>query len=140
MKTSRGHAWRGTVVGALLWLIASPACAQANHATVAPVPESQPTITPGSNLVLVPAFVYDPARLRNAPKEELPCARATVAAFSSSSPHNPMPKDCHVTEVHSLKAADFRIFEDGADQRDTHMRTWIACTRLSESSCKLAQK
>jgi hypothetical protein len=73
--------------------------------------------TTESDLVLVPVFVYDPARLRNAANKELPCARATVGAFFKLPASQPyLPKDCDVTEVHGLQPADFRVFQGGVEQ------------------------
>lgn len=78
----------------------------------------QGTITVQSNLVLVPVFVYDPARMAQAPKEEMPCARAMVVNFFKLAPTEPyLPKDCDVTEVQGLTKEDFRLFEDGAERQ-----------------------
>src|SRR5207237_7994663 len=88
-----------------------------------PVASTQATapqrhLTVQTNLVLVPVFVYDPARMAQAPKEEMPCAREMVVTFFKLTPTQPyLPKDCGVTEVQGLKAEDFRIFEDGAEQQ-----------------------
>ena len=41
----------------------------------------QAHLTVQTNLVLVPVFVYDPARMAEAPKEEMPCAREMVVTF-----------------------------------------------------------
>lgn len=81
-----------------------------------------PAVKVESNLVLVPVFVYDPAKMTNAPKEELPCARATVVAFFKLPPTQPyLPNDCDVTEVQDLSAKDFRLFQDGAEQQIVRM-------------------
>ena len=75
-------------------------------------------LTVQSNLVLVPVFVYDPARMAQAPKEEMPCAREMVVNFFKLTPTQPyLPKDCDVTEVPDLSAKDFRLFEDGVEQQ-----------------------
>src|SRR5919109_1533042 len=77
----------------------------------------QARLTVQTNLVLVPVFVYDPARMAQAPKEEMPCARAMVVAFFKLGATEPyLPKDCDVTEVQGLTAEDFRLFEDGVEQ------------------------
>ena len=75
-------------------------------------------LTVQTNLVLVPVFVYDPARMAEAPKEEMPCARAMVVTFFQLPPTQAyLPKDCDVTEVQGLAAKDFRLFEDGVEQQ-----------------------
>lgn len=77
-----------------------------------------PKVTVETNLVLVPVFVYDPARMAQAPKDELPCARADVAVFFKIPNTQPyLPTDCDVTEVHGLTVKDFRLFQDGAEQQ-----------------------
>jgi len=79
-------------------------------------------LTVETNLVLVPVFVYDPARMAQAPKDELPCARADVAAFFKIPTTEPyLPTDCDVTEVHGLTVKDFRLFQDGAEQQILRM-------------------
>jgi hypothetical protein len=81
-----------------------------------------PPVTVESNLVVVPVFVYDPARMAQAPKDELPCARADVTAFFSIPTRQPyLPTDCDVTEVHGLTVKDFRLFQDGAEQQILRM-------------------
>jgi hypothetical protein len=75
-----------------------------------------------SNSVLVPVFVYDEASLDKAPKDELSCARLTVASFYKLPLTEPfLPKDCDTAEIRNLRAKDFRIFEDGARQQVTTM-------------------
>src|SRR5437588_12716393 len=75
-------------------------------------------LTVQSNLVLVPVFVYDPARMAQAPKEEMPCAREMVVTFFKLTPTQPfLPKDCDVTEVQGLTAKDFRLFDDRVEQQ-----------------------
>lgn len=103
-----------------LFHVAAPALARsegsATGSTQTSAPQSQLTVQ--SNLVLVPVFVYDPARMAQAPKEEMPCARAMVVTFFKLAPTEPyLPKDCDVTEVQGLTAKDFRLFEDGAEQK-----------------------
>jgi hypothetical protein len=81
-----------------------------------------PPVTVESNLVVVPVFVYDPARMAQAPKDELPCARADVTAFFSIPTRQPyLPTDCDVTEVHGLTVKDFRLFQGGAEQQILRM-------------------
>lgn len=104
---------------ALICLLPLRAFAQTNRST-SPSPQSPTnprTVKVESNLVLVPVFVYDPAKMAKAPKEELPCARATVVEFFKLAPTEPfLPKDCDVTEVDDLTAKDFRLFQDGKEQ------------------------
>jgi|GEM_PF-1097018 len=110
---------RISFVAAFFCLSASLAVAQTKPPQS---PATQPPANPApmtveSNLVLVPVFVYDPSRMADAPKQELPCARATVVAFFKLPPTQPyLPKDCDVTEVQDLGAKDFRLFQDGAPQ------------------------
>jgi hypothetical protein len=81
-----------------------------------------PKVKVETNLVLVPVFVYDPARMAQAPKDELPCARADVAAFFKIPTTQPyLPTDCDVTEVHGLTVKDFRLFQDDAEQQILRM-------------------
>jgi hypothetical protein len=121
-----GKMWKGNPARALLLAIAGlfyvaarVTLAQsegsaASTQTAAP----QARLTVQSNLVLVPVFVYDPARMAQAPKEEMPCAREMVVTFFKLAPTEPyLPKDCDVTEVQGLTAKDFRLFEDGAEQK-----------------------
>jgi len=78
----------------------------------------QAHLTVQTNLVLVPVFVYDPARMAEAPKEEMPCAREMVVTFFKLTPTQPfLPKDCDVTEVQGLTAKDFRLFDDRVEQQ-----------------------
>ncbi len=81
-----------------------------------------PKVTVETNLVVVPVFVYDPARMADAPKQEMPCARADVAAFFKLPATQPyLPTDCDVTEIHGLTVKDFRLFQDGAEQQIQRM-------------------
>ena len=115
---------RIAAVAALLYLCASLASAQTKPPQS---PATQPPANPApmtveSNLVLVPVFVYDPSRMADAPKKELPCARATVVAFFKLPATQPyLPKDCDVTEVQDLGPKDFRLFQDGAPQQIVKM-------------------
>ena len=112
------------MVSALLCLTPSVVFAQTKTSTSPPAsPPSNPaTVKVESNLVLVPVFVYDPSRMAQAPKEELPCARATVVAFFKLLATQPyLPSDCDVTEVQDLTAKDFRLFQDGAQQQIVRM-------------------
>ena len=107
-------------VAGLLCVAALAAVAQNKSLPAASSQATTPQgrITVQSNLVLVPVFVYDPARMAQASKEEMPCARAMVVTFFKLAPTEPyVPKDCDVTEVHGLTSEDFRIFEDGAEQQ-----------------------
>ena len=104
----------------LLCVAALPTVAQTKGS---PAASNQPTapqarVTVQTNVVLVPVFVYDPSRMAQAPKEEMPCARAMVVTFFKLPPTEPyLPKDCDVTEVQGLTAEDFRLFEDGVEQQ-----------------------
>src|SRR5215470_7098279 len=108
---------------AFAWLfsVLSPAANAQNKD--APTASTQATtrqtrLTVQTNMVLVPVFVYDPARMAQAPKEEMPCAREMVVTFFKLAPAQPyLPKDCDVTEVQGLKAEDFHLFEDGVEQQ-----------------------
>jgi len=107
-------------VAALLCIAAAARTAQTKgppaSSTQATAPQRHLTVQ--TNLVLVPVFVYDPARMAEAPKEEMPCARAMVVTFFKLPPTQPyLPKDCDVTEVQGLTAKDFRLFEDGVAQQ-----------------------
>jgi len=107
------------LAGGLLCVTVAVVFAEAKTSHIAPLqtPASQVPLRVESNLVLVPVFVYDPSRMEQAPKEELPCVRATLVSFFKLPPTEPyLPKDCDVTEVHDLAAKDFRLFQDGVEQ------------------------
>ena len=116
--TRRYPGFGAFVISGLVCVTASFAFAQTKDSpTPVQAPASQGPLHAESNLVLVPVFVYDPSRMEQAPKEELPCARATLVAFFKLPPTEPyLPKDCDVTEVHDLAAKDFRLYQDGAEQ------------------------
>jgi len=121
-KMGRGNVARAMLlaVAALLYAAALAAVVQTKGSPDASTQATSPQahLTVQTNLVLVPVFVYDPARMAQAPKEEMPCAREMVVTFFKLTPTQPyLPKDCDVTEVQGLKAEDFRIFEDGAEQQ-----------------------
>ena len=121
-KTGRGTSWRGALVAVAglfsVAVLATVAQIKDPPAASTQATEPQRRLTVQTNLVLVPVFVYDPARMAGAPKEEMPCARATVVTFFKLAPTEPyLPKDCDVTEVQGLTAQDFRLFEDGAEQQ-----------------------
>jgi hypothetical protein len=122
-RTGTGNPGHGTflaVSGLLLaGLAAIGTVAQSQGSPAASTQSTAPErrVTVQTNLVLVPVFVYDPGRMAQAPKEEMPCARAAVVSFFKLAPTEPyLPKDCDVTEVQGLKAEDFRLFEDGVEQ------------------------
>jgi hypothetical protein len=120
----RDPAFRVFSLGALICLLPSLAFGQTKPSTSGSMnlPASPATVKVESNLVLVPVFVYDPARTAEAPKDELPCARATVVEFFKLLPTEPyLPTDCDVTEVNDLTAKDFRLFQDGAEQQIVRM-------------------
>ena len=80
-------------------------------------PRSEASLTVNSNLVLVPVFVYDEARLAQAPKQELPCVRSTVDAFYNLTATEPyLPEDCDGAEIRGLTTKEFRLFQDGVEQ------------------------
>lgn len=111
--------WTLLAVAGVLGVAALATIAQTQDSpasTEATVPQRQLTVQ--TNLVLVPVFVYDPSRMAQAPREEMPCARASVVTFFKLAPTEPyLPKDCDVTEVQGLTARDFRLFEDGVEQQ-----------------------
>ena len=107
-------------VAGLLSIAALATVAQTRGSPAASSPATAPQahLTVHTNVVLVPVFVYDPARMAQAPTEEMPCARAAVVTFFKLAPTEPyLPKDCDVTEVQGLAAEDFRLFEDGVEQQ-----------------------
>jgi hypothetical protein len=118
-------AWAGLV--ALAGLVAVATRAAFGHQNPSPSNTAQtagapPGINVESNLVVVPVFVYDPARMAQAPKDEMPCARSDVIAFLKIPPTEAyLPTDCDVTEVHGLTAKDFRLFQDGTEQQIIRM-------------------
>jgi hypothetical protein len=121
-KTGIGNPARAILlaVAALLYVAALATVAQTQDSPAASTQATAPQrhLTVQTNLVLVPVFVYDPARMAQAPKEEMPCARAAVVTFFKLAPTEPyLPKDCDVTEVQGLSAKDFRLFEDGVEQQ-----------------------
>lgn len=109
---------------AVFFLVYSGAYGQAQRSPSdsAQVGAAAPTVSVESNLVTVPVFVYDPARMAEAPKQELPCARADIVTFFKIPLTEPyLPKDCDVTEIHGLTAKDFRLFQDGTEQEILRM-------------------
>src|SRR5207249_7535860 len=121
-KTGGGNPVRAMLV-AVVGLLGVAALATVAQTKGSPARSTQATapqarLTVQTNLVLVPVFVYDPARMAQAPKEEMPCARAMVVTFFKLAPTQPyLSKDCDVTEVQGLTAEDFRLFEDGVEQQ-----------------------
>jgi len=105
----------------LLYLMASPAvAAQTKHSPAVPHEASakQAPLALQSSLVLVPVFVYDQARMAQAPKEELPCVRSTVEAFYRLLPTEPyLPENCDAAQIRGLTAKDLRLFQDGVEQK-----------------------
>src|SRR5207244_11515863 len=108
-KTGGGNPVRAMLV-AVVGLLGVAALATVAQTKGSPARSNQATapqarLTVQTNLVLVPAFVYDPARMAQAPKEATPCARAVVVAFLKLAPTQPYSsKDCDVTEVHGPPA------------------------------------
>ena len=121
-KTGTGNPARAILlaVAALLNVQALATVAQTQDSPAASTQATAPQrhLTVQTNLILVPVFVYDPARMAQASKEEMPCARAAVVTFFKLAPTEPyLPKDCDVTEVQGLSAKDFRLLEDGVEQQ-----------------------
>ena len=121
-KTGIGNPARAILlaVAVLLYVVAPATVAQTQDSPAASTQATAPQrhLTVQTNLVLVPVFVYDPGRMAQAPKEEMPCARAAVVTFFKLARTEPyLPKDCDVTEVQDLSGKDFRLFEDGVEQQ-----------------------
>ena len=121
-KTGIGNPARAILlaVAVLLYVVAPATVAQTQNSPAASTQATGPQrhLTVQTNLVLVPVFVYDRGRMAQAPKEEMPCARAAVVTFFKLAPTEPyLPKDCDVTEVQDLSGKDFRLFEDGVEQQ-----------------------
>ena len=120
-KTGIGNPARAILLAvAALYVAALASVAETQDSPAASTQANVPQrhLTVQTNLVLVPVFVYDPARMAQAPKEEMPCAREMVVSFFKLTPLQPYwPKDCDVTEVPDLSAKDFRLFEDGVEQQ-----------------------
>jgi hypothetical protein len=142
MRTSRRHRFHGLVVvlAGLLSVTAFPALAQTKSSAAASIQRTAPTpLRSQSNSVLVPVFVYDEASLDKAPKDELSCARLTVASFYKLPLTEPfLPKDCDTAEIRNLRAKDFRIFEDGVRQQVTTMQNaawWTLDRDKSGGTC-----
>jgi hypothetical protein len=72
-----------------------------------------------SNLVSVPVFVFNgKAEIAHLTPHQRQCLGATADAFSALLPSEPyQPTDCGIAEIHGLAARDFRLFEDGVEQK-----------------------
>src|SRR5438046_9449279 len=122
-KTGIGNPARAILlaVAVLLYVVAPATVAQTQNSPAASTQATGPQrhLTVQTNLVLVPVFVYDRGRMAQAPKEEMPCARAAVDTFFKLAPTEPyLPKDSDVTEVQDILGKDFRLFEDGVEQQN----------------------
>ncbi len=68
--------------------------------------------------VIVPAFVFLKDRMTTLSRKEQECSLANAEAFYKlrlSEPYT--PTDCDQTEIRDLTAKDFRLFEDGVEQK-----------------------
>lgn len=77
----------------------------------------QSPIRAESNLVLVPVFVFDKGLRYSGPVSGWRCCLGNVDYFFALLPSQPyMPKNCDC-DVVGLGANDFRVFQDGVEQR-----------------------
>lgn len=68
--------------------------------------------------VVVPTFVYLRDVMKTLPSKEWDCNVANAETFYKSRLSDPYkPMDCDETVMRHLTAADFRLFEDGAEQK-----------------------
>ena len=92
--------------------------------------QAQAPIRAVSNLVLVPAFVFNKDRLGWITPEEGSCLQIDKDAFSALLPSEPYVwRDCFTAEMRGLSAKDFRLFDDGVEEKIesvTAERWWVA--------------
>lgn len=117
--TKRGwgcRALRALVASGVLIAIAAPGLGAAKAAGQATV---QHHISVNSELVSVPVFVFNgKEQIAQLTPDQRHCFAATSAAFAALLPSEPyQPTDCGVAEIQGLTARDFRLFEDGVQQR-----------------------
>jgi hypothetical protein len=68
--------------------------------------------------VIVPTFVYVKDGMTSRSQKEWECSLANAETFYKLRLSDPFqPKDCDETEMRDLAANDFRIFEDGIEQK-----------------------
>jgi len=72
-----------------------------------------------SNLIVVPAGVYDKGHLRIFTAGEMACDQAAMNAFRALPPteRHFLPKNCEENTISGLSAGQFHIFEDGIEQK-----------------------
>jgi hypothetical protein len=93
----------------ILYVAAPFACAQT---------EDPFAIRVESNLVLVHTQVYDQGRMHDISTDDLECNEANDIVFRQLRPSEPfLPKECLAAAIHGLAAKDFRVFEDGIEQK-----------------------
>jgi hypothetical protein len=94
--------------------------AQAHGPSQAP-PESKPaqaSIRVRSDLVLVPAFVYDKRSMERVTKAVGQCSRDNAANFSKLGATQPyLQSGCALGEIQGLSASDFHVLDDGVEQQ-----------------------
>ena len=68
--------------------------------------------------VVVPAFVFERDVMKTLPQKEWNCSLANAETFYKIRLSDPYkPADCDESAMRDLTAADFRLFEDGAEQK-----------------------
>jgi hypothetical protein len=78
----------------------------------------QTPIRAESNLVLVPVFVFDKDAMGRGTPAEWGCIRADAASFYSLALSQPYAeRECNYADVRGLSAKDFRVFQDGVEQK-----------------------
>lgn len=85
-----------------------------------------------SNLVLVPAFVYDKRHLATPPSSA--CISYNDQLFRSLAATQPfLPKDCDEAEIRGLTIKDFQLFENGIEQKvqSISVQSWRIVVRDS---------
>jgi hypothetical protein len=84
-------------------------------------PESEPaqaSIRVRSDLVLVPAFVYDKRSMERVTKAVGQCSRDNAANFSKLGVTQPyLESGCAMGEIQGLSASDFHVLDDGIEQQ-----------------------
>jgi len=104
-----------SLAGTILFVITPFALAQT---------EDQFLIRVESNLVLVHTEVYDKYRVHSASPARLHCRSINTRVFYKLLPSEPfIPLDCNSDiTIHDLGAGDFRVFEDGIEQKIESVR------------------
>jgi hypothetical protein len=71
-----------------------------------------------TDLVLVPTVVLKKNQVKSPPKSMYDCFEANRKAFSQLSSSAPyLPEDCDSSEILSLTAKDFLVFDDGVEEK-----------------------